>query len=195
MARSKEFEKEEILDKAVELFSTKGYNGISMQEIVDGLDLNRSSIYDTFGDKRNLFIAALKHYKQKSSKQMQAKIDASTDIKKTLVDIFNVIISESYTEAPQIGCFIVNASIELAQHEKEVSNIAYDNSQVIQGALEKAIKKAQFNKQISSGQSPRALAKFFMNTFNGMRVSARAGSDRKSLEEIAKIAISVLDAK
>ena len=193
MPRTRAFEDEQILDRAVELFSVKGYNGISMQEIVEGLQLNRSSIYETFGDKRNLFIAALKHYKQKNSKQMQTMIDESTDIKQTLASIFSFIIRDSHPGASQSGCFMVNASIELAPHEAEVSDIVCDNSQLIQVSLEKAIKKAQSRKQISSVQSPRSLAKFFVNTFNGMRVGSRAGSDKKSLEEIAKVAISVLD--
>ena len=67
MARTKDFDEDEVLDKAMYLFWNQGYNGTSMQDLVDGLGISRSSLYDTFGDKHSLFIKTLENYKKNAS--------------------------------------------------------------------------------------------------------------------------------
>ena len=64
MARTKDFDEDEVLTKAMNLFWLNGYNGTSMQDLVDGLGISRSSLYDTFGDKRSLFLKTLENYKK-----------------------------------------------------------------------------------------------------------------------------------
>jgi TetR/AcrR family transcriptional repressor of nem operon len=62
MARTKDFDENEVLSKAIQLFWFKGYNGTSMQDLVDGLGISRSSLYDTYSDKHTLFVKALESY-------------------------------------------------------------------------------------------------------------------------------------
>lgn len=193
MARSKEFEEKEILEKAGKLFSSKGYSGISMQELVDGLEINRSSIYDTFGDKHALFLAALKHYRVETAGKMIAVLEQSTNIRQTLTEILRSVLEESDTDTTKAGCFLVNASIELAPHEKEVNKIVVENTVVLEEALAKALRKAQGRNEIASRQPPRALARFFLNTLNGLRVMEKTACDRKAMEDIVKVTLSVLD--
>lgn len=64
MARTKAFEIDAVLDKAMRLFWTQGYEKTSMQDLVDNMGINRKSIYDTFGDKHTLFLKALARYDQ-----------------------------------------------------------------------------------------------------------------------------------
>ena len=64
MARSKEFDEKQALRKAMELFWQQGYEKTSMQELVDYMGIHRRSIYDTFGDKRTLFLSALSYYEE-----------------------------------------------------------------------------------------------------------------------------------
>lgn len=61
MARTKTFDEVQVLEKAQAIFWCKGYNGTSMQDLVDGLGISRSSLYDTYTDKRELFLIALKN--------------------------------------------------------------------------------------------------------------------------------------
>src|ERR1700748_2100418 len=70
MARTKDFDENEVLMKAMNLFWYKGYNGTSMQDLVDGLGISRSSLYDTYGDKHTLFIKALESYRESVSGKM-----------------------------------------------------------------------------------------------------------------------------
>lgn len=173
MARNKEFSEKDVLEKAINLFSEKGFNGISMQELVDGLAINRSSIYDTFGDKEQLFLQALQHYRKAYTQKMLDMIENSTDIKKTIQDIFEFIIEDIHQDKKKLGCFMVNTSVDLASHEKKISNIVHENMLAIEEMLTKAIKKAQAQKQINQQLEPQTLARFVSNNINGLRLAGR----------------------
>ncbi|MEJ0106748.1 MAG: helix-turn-helix domain-containing protein [Bacteroidota bacterium] len=67
MARTKVFDEQMVLDKAMNLFWQKGYNATSAQDLVNGLSISRSSLYDTFGDKHSLFVKALKQIPQRTN--------------------------------------------------------------------------------------------------------------------------------
>src|ERR1700749_432635 len=88
MARIKEFDTNEVLDKAISLFWDKGYNACSMQDIVEGLGLSRSSIYETFGDKRQLFLDALKKYQRAGLEAREKDVTAASDVREVLKQIF-----------------------------------------------------------------------------------------------------------
>jgi TetR/AcrR family transcriptional regulator, transcriptional repressor for nem operon len=191
MARSREFEEIEVLEKAVKLFSRKGYNGISMQELVDGLGINRSSIYDSFGDKQELFTAALKYYRQANTAQMLKMIEESGDIKKTIQDIFEHVKEESLNEKNHEGCMMVNTAVELASHEKKIFSLVFDNMSVVQGSLAKAIKAAQARNEVSKKNTAEALANSILTAINGLRVAAKWGAEKKVFDDVMKVTMSL----
>jgi TetR/AcrR family transcriptional regulator, transcriptional repressor for nem operon len=191
MARSREFEENEVLEKAVKLFSEKGYNGISMQELVDGLGINRSSIYDSFGDKQELFIATLKYYRQANTQQMLSMIEQSKDIKKTVRVIFDHIKTESVSVKNAESCIMVNTAVELSPHEKKIFSIVFDNMSTVQESLAKAIKAAQARNEVSKKNSAEALASSVLTAINGLRVAAKWGAEKKVYEDVMKVTLSL----
>ncbi len=188
MARTREFEETEVLKKAVKLFSEKGYNGISMQELVDGLGINRSSIYDSFGDKQDLFMAALNYYRQANTQKMLTVIEQSNDIKKTIRDIFIHVKTESADVKSAASCMMVNTTIELAAQEKKVFAIVFDNMSALQGGLTKA---AQARNEVSRLNSAEALASAVLTAINGLRVAARWGAEKKVYDDVMKVTLSL----
>lgn len=195
MARTKEFDTDEVLNKAIDLFWDKGYNGCSMQDIVEGLGLSRSSIYETFGDKRQLFLEALKKYRQLGVEALEKMVRAAPDVRQVLTEMFESILMESPNRPMQKGCFMVNSAIELAAHDPEIAAIVKANQQEVEGILAKAIKKGQSSGQIAASLDARSIARFFFTSFSGIRVTARSGADRKTLEDIFKVCLSVLRAE
>src|SRR3569833_1374812 len=81
MARTKDFDEDEVLSRAMDLFWLKGYNGTSMQDLVDGLGISRSSLYDTYGDKHSLFLKSLENYKRLGYEQMDKIIHQAASAK------------------------------------------------------------------------------------------------------------------
>ena len=192
MARTKEFDEIDVLNKAVNLFWCKGFNGTSAQDLVDALGISRSSLYDTFGDKRNIFLKSLQLYRQNMAGKMIEFIDTSENIEKTLKDIFKIAATEAIEDKLSKGCFMVNSTIELAPHDKEVAEIVNQNMQDVEDALCRAIKKGQDAGVFSRSQTARALARFLFNNISGIRVASKSGSDKKVYDDIVKVALSVL---
>ena len=112
MGRNKVFDEKVVLEKALNLFWEKGYNGTSAQDLVDTLGISRSSLYDTFGDKYQLFKTTLLHYQTQFAGSMIEMIDNSDNCEETLKKIFQYVILESIQQEFSKGCFMVNSSVE-----------------------------------------------------------------------------------
>jgi TetR/AcrR family transcriptional regulator, transcriptional repressor for nem operon len=192
MARTKVFDEEEALNKALNLFWEKGYNGTSAQELVDGLGISRSSLYDTFGDKYQLFKNSLLQYRKKFAGAMIEMIDKSNDFEKTLKEVFHYVVTESLQEKFSKGCFMVNSSVELAPHNLEIAEIVNSNMQDIEDALFRLIKKGQDIGQFSKNHNARSLARFVFNTISGLRVASKSGADKKVFDDVVKVTLSAL---
>jgi TetR/AcrR family transcriptional regulator, transcriptional repressor for nem operon len=192
MARTKEFNEEKVLDKAIEIFWHKGYNGTSAQDLVTHLGLSRSSLYDTFGDKQKLFTTALKRYQKQGQDYVKNLLEESEDVKATLTVIFKQAVLESLEDRITKGCFMVNSSVELAMHDEEIARIVNDNRQTMEDVFLKAVAKGQEAGQISTKQNARTLARFIFNNYTGIRVLARSGEkDKQVYDDILKAMFSL----
>ncbi|WP_159467855.1 TetR/AcrR family transcriptional regulator [Dyadobacter sp. 3J3] len=193
MARSKEFNEELVLDKAMDLFWFKGYNGISAQELVDGLSLSRSSLYDTFGDKRTLFIRSLRRYRSKITGDMISLLDNAEDVPAVIKEIFQATARECLGENSSKGCFMVNSRIELAPHDAEIAEIIRENRQAIENSFFAAIKRGQEMRQISTIQSAKALSGFFVNNLWGLKAYSKSQPEKEIIDGTVEIVLSVLE--
>lgn len=192
MARTKEFDENEVLEKAVELFHSKGYNATSAQDLVERLGISRSSLYDTYGDKRTLFIKALQFYRSTASKGMIEMVNNSTNIEETIKSIFQITVKESIEDKLSKGCFMVNTTIELAPHDKEVAEIINQNMIDIEEALCLAIKRGQEDGHFTKSQSALSLARFIFNNIAGLRVASKSNSEKNVFDDIVKVTMSAL---
>lgn len=193
MARLKEFDENEVLDKAVKLFWSKGYNGTSAQELVEFLGISRSSLYDTFTDKRTLFLKALQRYRTKNGGAALQMIGESDNPALTLKQLFKMVISESFDPDIPKGCFIINTMVEVAPVDPEAAAIVNGNAQDMEEAFYLAIKKGQEAGQFAAKHNARSMARLFFNTLTGMRVAARSGTEKKVLDDIAKTLLAALN--
>ncbi|MBC7846313.1 MAG: TetR/AcrR family transcriptional regulator [Flavobacterium sp.] len=192
MARLRVFNEDDALDKAIEIFWNKGYNGTSAQDLVTYLGLSRSSLYDTFGDKRSLFLRALQHYQQQSFDEITSLLVKSEDIKETIKQIFERVIVESLQDKITKGCFMVNTTVELGIHDNDIADIVEKNRQSMEDIFLFTVQKGQDLGQISKSNDARALARFIFNNYSGIRVLARSGGTPKEVfEDIVKVILSV----
>ncbi|HEY4323693.1 MAG TPA: TetR/AcrR family transcriptional regulator [Mucilaginibacter sp.] len=193
MARTKDFDENEVLCKAIDLFWHKGYNGTSMQDLVDGLGISRSSLYDTYGDKHTLFIKALESYKSTNSVIFGDMINNSESAKETIKKLLEFITGGLLQDQAHKGCFMVNAEVEVAPHDEQVGKLICENDQQVEDAFYLVIKKGQESGEITNQQDARALARFTFNTVKGMRVTAKSTTDKTVFDDIIKLALTVLD--
>lgn len=193
MAREKAFDKQDVLCKALNLFWEKGYNATSMQDLIDGLGISRSSLYDTFGDKHSLYLQTLEAYREKASLPLVHLIDNATDIKQVLKKLFATTVRECTASDGAKGCFVSNSAVELAPHDEEIAKIVQEDQNALEDALARAFDRAQAEGQITSKESPRSLARFILNTLTGLRIVAKSYSGKKKYDDIVQVALSVLD--
>jgi TetR/AcrR family transcriptional repressor of nem operon len=193
MARTKDFDEDEVLKKAICLFWYKGYNATSMQDLVDGLGISRSSLYDTYGDKHTLFIKALEAYKEANAGSMCNIVTNADSAKASIRQLFEFTTRELLSDDQHKGCFLVNAAVEVAPHDKEVGEIVCQNDVQVEEAFYKAIKKGQESGEIKNTQDARALARFIINSIKGIRLSAKSTTDKQFFKDITDLTLSVLD--
>src|SRR6185295_12348945 len=134
MARQKEFDREEVLHKAMEVFWSRGYEAASIQGLIEHMGINRQSLYDTFGDKHSLYLLALDRYCDAECRRVSQLLERPGSVKKTLRQLFEDVIERALCDGQRRGCFMGNAMSELAGRCKQTA--ARTNSNM--SATEKA---------------------------------------------------------
>lgn len=191
MARSKEFDEKAVLRKAMELFWEQGYEKTSMQDLVDHMGIHRRSIYDTFGDKRSLFLASLNHYEELIVNEMERIISSTSTIKQTIRDVF-IFVLNSIEQYPK-GCLSVNAAIELSLLDKEIGCIVTKMFNRTEDMFNNLIKRGQTSGELSKEIDSDNTSRFLHNNLVGIRVLIKTNYNKKELEGIITLALSVLD--
>ncbi|GAA1382968.1 MULTISPECIES: TetR/AcrR family transcriptional regulator [Peribacillus] len=191
MARSKEFDEKAVLRKAMELFWEQGYEKTSMQDLVDHMGIHRRSIYDTFGDKRSLFLASLNHYEELIVNEMERIISSTPSIKQTIRDVF-IFVLNSIEQYPK-GCLSVNAAIELSLLDKEIGRIVTKMFNRTEDMFNNLIKRGQTSGELSKEIDSDNTSRFLHNNLVGIRVLIKTNYNKKELEGIITLALSVLD--
>lgn len=191
MARSKEFDVNQVLGKAMELFWQQGYEKTSMQELVDYMGIHRRSIYDTFGDKRTLFLSALSHYDELITKQTKKKVDSKFLVKQGIREVFNMIIYPNL-KLPK-GCLSVNAAVELSLIDEEIATKIVGMFTKTEALFYELLKHGQETGEIAKRLEPEGMSYFLHNSLVGLRVLVKIEADEKKLESIVDVTLSVLD--
>jgi len=193
--RTKEFETDEIADAAMQVFWRRGYAATSVQDLVDGTGLSRSSLYSTFQSKQGLYQKALQRYELLTTLNNVELLGGSGSPKALIRQLLVNIVEDELNDSEHKGCLIANACLELAGHDEDVSKFVISNLQKIQHALENLLIKAQQSGEISSTQNPRALASFFVNTIQGLRVLGKGSpleQRKQCLMDVVEVALNVL---
>ena len=190
MARTKEFEPLMALDAAMELFWRKGYEAASMRELLDAMGIGRGSFYDTFGDKHALFLSALDRFQEvRTSWVEEVLFGEGLD---GIEEVFRRSLDGLFQFQPRRGCLLANSAVELAPHDPDVAARISSYIRRTEDAFQGALERARDRGEIRSEADPRALARFLVNTLHGLRVLARAGADRETLEDTVHVTLGAL---
>lgn len=193
MPRTKQFDRDETLHKAMELFWEKGYYDTSVQDLVDHLGINRASIYDTFGGKDELFFSALKLYRNQNEGPVKGIHYRPGELHQILRAFWDGVLNDCLGEGAQKGCFIANSTIDLSAKEETISHqvfeLAQKNMEGFVSKFEQLFREAKTAGELQPETSPRALARYMFNTVNGLRIIARADNRREVLEDIIDTAL------
>lgn len=177
----------------MQVFWNKGYEGASIQNLVDHMGVQRGSLYAAFGDKHTLFMTALKYYVRTV---VSRHMDALRDPRDGVVAIkrfFYDIIDFSSHEGIGKGCLITNSAAELADQDQIVAAELRKITGLLEESFHQALVMAQTNGELGLEKNPRELARYLVSSLHGLRVTAKLHRDPAHLDCVVHAVLSVLD--
>jgi TetR/AcrR family transcriptional repressor of nem operon len=196
--RPREFDVDEALVKARDVFWTKGYAATSIQDLVDDLAIQRASLYAAFGDKHSLFLSAVSLYVREGEESLEHLLDADPllpALQAALVDPMRLIDTALTMETDGTrGCLVGNTAAELAPADEEVRELLVSAHAGTVRILTAALARAQATGEVTSTAPPEAQARMLLCLFQGYAVVTRAGVDPATLTAGLETAIAGLRA-
>lgn len=190
MPRGKTFDPDEKLDEALDLFWREGCDAVSIQDLVDALDLNRGSLYATYGDKEQLWLRALTRYCDQRKALLAELFDDPSGPVLPRIRRLMLHLAGPDAELPR-GCLVVNAITERT-NDPETMDIVTGQINYVEDVLRKAFTRARSSGEIPAASSPRRLARFVVVVLQGLHVYDRALADPRKARDAIDIAMSAI---
>ncbi|WP_067169916.1 TetR/AcrR family transcriptional regulator [Microtetraspora niveoalba] len=192
MARTKEFDPDAALQKALELFWERGYEATSMADLVEHLGIARASIYATFGGKHDLYLKALERYRQTRDPVLVEALSQPGPALPAVRALVEAYAEESLRDERRRGCMVVNAAVEVMSRDPQAARGVEASWDTLETALASALTRARAQGEIPGDRDPRALARFLLVVMQGMRVLGRAHPEPGRLRDAAEQALAAL---
>lgn len=191
--RPKGFDEAEVLERAMDLFWRRGYQGAGLSELLQRMGISRQSLYDTFGSKRDLFLRVLEHYRTTQLARALALLErpgSRVENVKAVVRFF-----ESLGADPSCrGCLVANALVEFGPSgDREIEGILRETLELLQQGLERALGEAQAAGELPPGKSPHPLSRALTNAMVGMAVIGRIRMEQSVLAAVYAGTLCMLD--
>ncbi|MEM1217072.1 MAG: helix-turn-helix domain-containing protein [Bacteroidota bacterium] len=181
MARPRTFVEEEVLQRAVKLFWEKGFHATSMQDLVERLQINRASLYATFGDKRQLFERTMQYYQTVSHQRLQQHLWAYEQPQLAFRELLYQTAAQTCQDPKRKGCFFVNVTTELAARDESLLTFLSKNRLQTEQIFLDYLRERQAQGYLATATDLPALASLLFTFYNGLQVTT------KLRPELAKI--------
>jgi len=187
MARPKSFDMEQALDAAIDVFREHGFEGTSADMLVHAMKIGRQSLYDTFGDKWQLYMSAVRRY---AESETHAHLGALKS-KPRAIDGIAAMVDRVVAEAGH-ACLGVNSICEFGRTRPDLTGIHDAADRAIRAAVLERVFEAQAQGEISPDLEPEQVAGFLSASFAGIRISARNGASERQLQALGEMALRAL---
>lgn len=192
MARIKAFDPDDALQRAMELFWQSGYASTSLSALLEHMGISRQSLYDTFGDKNSLYLAALDRYEVAFTELIDRHLGNADAGVPALVAFAQVYVSNLVLPRERGGCMMAAAALELGLHDDGVAARAQAHIDTLEFALKSAIAEAQRRGEVDTSHDPTAAARVLVAVLSGLGVMVRSGATRTALRRTIEGAINAL---
>ncbi|MGE0246576.1 MAG: TetR/AcrR family transcriptional regulator [Pyrinomonadaceae bacterium] len=192
MARPLEFDKNIAMESAMDVFWEKGFESASLQDLIEAMDLSKSSFYQAFKSKHALYSETLGHYTDCMVDALSRNLEATSSGLKFIEHAFADVAEQAPLKSSQRGCFLMNTATEFAQKNNEIARLTKTGLKRIEAVFERAIEKAQRDGEISRSRDARSLANFLICNMSGLKTMVKAGLDRAVLRDVVKTIIASL---
>lgn len=182
MPRVKLFDEKEVLQKAMELFWKRGYNATSIQDLVTHLGINRASIYDTYGGKRELFEKAFLLYREEGKERVEGFFATQPAVKQGLKNLFEMAINESLNDCDRKGCFVVNSITELVPDDEAIRPELIAHKEMMENIFFNYLQTGVENGEISKDKNLKIIAGLLFTFYSGVKVVGKIDDSNAQLQ-------------
>lgn len=192
MARPREFDIEEVLTTALDVFWAHGYDATSMSDLMEATGLAKGSLYKGYGDKKSLFVRALDSYLLRANAGLSEAAASSESGREALEKIFSGVIGMSTRVGLRRGCFSVNSTIELAPHDADVRNRLRRNTRQKETTIAAAVRRGIVDGSLRRDLDPEVTASYVTTVMNGLQVRSKLGLTEQQANETVAMAMETL---
>ncbi len=179
----------------MEAFWERGYAATSVNDLLAEMGLNRGSLYGTFGDKKQLFLAALDRYDAQRGDELREMLERrpAGSAKQAIIDFVHMAAQCCTSEQGRRGCLAGKAAMELAPHDKDIANWLKKFHRRNIDLVARTIARGQEQGEISRGLDARAAARFLLNALAGLRLLGTMSPSESEVADVVKLTLRVLD--
>jgi TetR/AcrR family transcriptional repressor of nem operon len=192
MARPREFDEQEAVDRAVDVFWERGYAGTSTRDLSRELTLNPSSLYGAFGDKHGLYLRALDRYAATEGTALRAAATGDGPVVEVLRRWLHGVIDGLCDDPGGRGCLMVNALTEVGSRDAQTRDRAQAAFDGIRAALTSALCRGREAGEVGGDVDPEAAAELLLNVLLGLKVQGRTDADRRRQRAAVDVALRAL---
>jgi TetR/AcrR family transcriptional regulator, transcriptional repressor for nem operon len=192
MGRPREFDMDKVLAAAGDIFWARGYEATSTRALTECTGLTAASLYNAFGDKRGVYLRALRYYLDETLRERITRLEGSLSPGRAIAAFFREIIARSLADPEHRGCMLMNSAIEVTPDDPEMQRIVADETEVIEHFFHRCVVAAQENGEIPRREPAGDIARMLLALLVGLRVLARVRPDAKLLNGLVRPTLTML---
>ena len=192
MARPREFNREKVLEQAMQVFWSKGYAATSMRDLTSAMGLSKSSLYDTFGSKHDLFLESIDYYRDNVTVQVRSVAELEKPALQVIAAVLGRAVDRILEPNGRRGCFLNNSAVEIGPIDDKAAERLRAGFGVMEETFLKLVRRGQLEGAISPTRDALSLARDLTSTVNGIMVIGKANPDRAVLDDIVRVAMASL---
>ncbi|WP_313637892.1 TetR/AcrR family transcriptional regulator [Paenibacillus sp.] len=193
MGRNREFDEEKVLESAMELFWEKGYEATSLSDLTSRMRIQRPSIYSAFGDKKELFEAALRKYTMSHASRVRARLQSNLSVKEAFRSFFEDLVAEEYSDSVNRGCFCINTMVELAPHDEKFEILTREHQMYLSVIFQETIERGIQSGELESGVNAKALSQALIVSLIGLTVLLKSRPERSFVDNAIAVTLTLLN--
>lgn len=193
MGRPREFDAEEALDEAVEVFWTQGYDATSLRDLLEAMELSKSSFYQTYGSKGDLYLECIDRYRHRITSEMMAALGRARSAREFIEDAFLGIARGLDEPNGRRPCLVMNDSGDVERRAEAVARRVQRGAAQFEKVFRTAVERAQREGDIPAETDAGALARYLVSSRSGLLAMRKAGASEEELRDIIEVTLAALD--
>ena len=190
--RPLEYDPDKALDAAMHLFWIQGYEATSLNDLLNAMGLSKSSFYNGFGGKKELFARCITRYKDIYTGRLLDRLNKAESVRGFIEEIFLNVAAEARGTVRRRGCLLVNTANEFAQKDPVIAERVGTGLESFRAVFLAAVKRGQHEGDISGEVDAEALASYLISSLGGLKTVVKGGADEQRVKDIVGVILRAL---